>query len=361
MTSEERRLARYERRKAKRNTYTQPTYNEVFTLTNLYKSYKLCVRGVGWKASIQRFKLCAFSELCKLYYQLHNYKWKSKGFYEFNIIERGKKRHIRSVHISERVVQRTLCDNALVPIFRRYLIYDNSATLKGKGIKFSHDRLKVHLLSHIKEYGYNGYILRYDVHDYFGSLSHEILFERANIIQDNSIKQLAFTLVNNFGDIGLGLGSQVSQINAVYYLTNMDNYIVHTLGIKRYARYMDDGYAICKNKEEALLVKDTIIKYSKLLNFTINEKKFTITKLYKGINWLKCFYWINNTGKVLRKPCRDCVKREHRKLKKFITISKELVEVSYNSWKSWLQNCNAWHIIYCMRKYKDKLITPYLS
>ena len=83
MTSEERRLARYERRKAKRNTYTQPNYNEVFTLTNLYKSYRLCVRGVGWKASIQRFKLCAFSELCKLYCQLHNYKWKHESWFSY--------------------------------------------------------------------------------------------------------------------------------------------------------------------------------------------------------------------------------------------------------------------------------------
>lgn len=32
--------------------------------------------------------------------------WKTKGFFAFDLMERGKLRHIRSVHIAERVVQR---------------------------------------------------------------------------------------------------------------------------------------------------------------------------------------------------------------------------------------------------------------
>ena len=119
---------------------------------------------------------------------------------------------------------------------------------------------------------------------------------------------------------------------------------------------MDDGYAICKNKSEANLVLKTLYHYSELLNFELNTKKCTVHKIHKGVNWLKSYYWLTNTGKVLRKPCRDSIRREHRKLKRFSRISRELTEISYNSWKSWLKNCNSYNIIYKMNTYKNKVL-----
>ena len=70
----------------------------------------------GGKASTQRYKANALLNVVDTLDLLRSGKFKSKGFYEFDIIERGKERHIKSVHISERVVQRCLCDYSLVPI-----------------------------------------------------------------------------------------------------------------------------------------------------------------------------------------------------------------------------------------------------
>ena len=41
--------------------------------------------------------------------------YEQKDFYEFKLHERGKTRHIKSMHISDRVVQRSVCDNVFVP------------------------------------------------------------------------------------------------------------------------------------------------------------------------------------------------------------------------------------------------------
>lgn len=54
-------------------------------------------------------------------------------------------RHIRSIHISERVVQRTLCDKVINPTLKPSFIYDNGASTENKGIDFALNRLSCHL------------------------------------------------------------------------------------------------------------------------------------------------------------------------------------------------------------------------
>lgn len=108
-------------------------FETVFSFERLYESYRASVRGVGWKASTQRYKAASLANVTKTHEELIAGRYRSKGFYEFDIVERGKPRHIRSVHISERVVQRCLCDYCLVPMLSRSFIYDNGASLRGKG------------------------------------------------------------------------------------------------------------------------------------------------------------------------------------------------------------------------------------
>lgn len=61
MTSEERREARYRRRKAKRAAKKAAAcsalddFNEVFSYEHLYRSYQKCRRNVAWKASVQKY------------------------------------------------------------------------------------------------------------------------------------------------------------------------------------------------------------------------------------------------------------------------------------------------------------------
>ena len=165
MTSEERREARYQRRAAARRAKRDAAcaehdnYDEVFSYKHLYQSYKCCRRGVSWKASVQKYTANAPLNILHTYNQLAAGKFKSPGFYEFDLYERGKHRHIRSTVISERVVQRCLCDNALVPVLERTFVYDNGASMKNKGYDFAMRRITQHLHEHYRKYGNEGYIL----------------------------------------------------------------------------------------------------------------------------------------------------------------------------------------------------------
>ena len=180
MTSEERKEVRYKRRKERREVKKKKkllSFNELFSYENLYKSYIRCRRNVGWKASTQKYIVQAPLNVYQTRKELMNGKFRSKGFCEFDLFERGKKRKIKSVKIEERIVQRCLCDHALVPVIERSFIYDNGASIKNKGYHFAMNRMIRHLQYHYRKYGTDGYILLFDFSKFFDNVSHDVIKE----------------------------------------------------------------------------------------------------------------------------------------------------------------------------------------
>ena len=182
MTSEERHEARYQRPKAKREARILARskelgdFDEVFSFRHLYLSGKKCCKNVMWKNSTQRFMGTLLLEVSEIRKQLMNETFTGKGFIHFVIMERGKLRHIRSVHITERMVQKCLCDYYLVPLYAPSFVYDNGASLKGKGMDFSLQRMVDQLRHHCRKYGRTGGMLFFDFSQYFDSAPHEPLF-----------------------------------------------------------------------------------------------------------------------------------------------------------------------------------------
>ena len=80
-----------------------------------------------------------------------NYKFKPQSKFIMN--ERGKTRVIKGEQIHDRIVKHALCDEIVNPAIKKYLIYDNGASIKGKGIKFTRDRLLKHLRKFYSMYG----------------------------------------------------------------------------------------------------------------------------------------------------------------------------------------------------------------
>lgn len=357
MNSTERREARYQRRKQKRLEKKQQQYAEcddfdkVFTFDNLYQAYKKCCRGVGWKASTQRYSANALLNVNDTLRLLKEGKYKSRGFYEFDIVERGKPRHIQSVHISERVVQRCLCDNALVPMFGRSFIYDNGACMERKGIDFSARRLACHLQRHYRKHGTGGYALVFDFSKYFDTIRHEPLKQIVDrTFNDSRIAGLVKQFIDDFGDVGLGLGSQISQVSALMYPNALDHYVKEILRVKHYGRYMDDGYLIHESKEYLQKCLAEIRRICSELGITLNAKKTQIVKLSRGVNFLKRRFILTDMGKVIIKPARKGITKMHRKLRTFKRwldegkMSMADIQTSYVSWKGHLKHCNAYTV-----------------
>ena len=181
-------------------------------------------------------------------------------------------------------------------------------------------------------------------------------------MKDEKCKKLYHYLIDCF-DEGLGLGSQVSQISAVLYPNQLDHAMKDRYGYKYYARYMDDGYVIVNNKEEAKLCQKRIIEECKKLNIIINPKKFKIHKIDRCFVWLKKRIFVTDTGKVIIRPSKNAVTRERRRLKKFAKkleqgkIPYKDIERSYMSWRGdIIKNYKCvYHIIHNMDKLYNKL------
>lgn len=261
MTSEERREARYQRRKAKRDearlrrSKECGDFDEVFSFRHLYLSGKKCCKGVYWKNSTQRYIGNIIPIIAKTHRELQNGTFKHRGFHAFTIMERGKKRYIRSVHITERAVQKCLCDYCLVPIYSACFIYDNSASLKHRGM--------------------------------------------------------------DFGSVGLGLDSQVSQTNALMLPNMIDHYFKEVCRIKAYERYMDDGVAINPDIDDLYLCMDGLKIICEKCGLELNLKKTRVIPLRDYYRWLKTRFIITPTGKVVRKMNKDSTKIVRHKLRAF--------------------------------------------
>ncbi len=363
MTSEERHAARDKRRRLKRaekraaKLAEYDNFSRVADYNSLYKAYIDARKGVRWKASVQRYGMDLGRNLCILHNRLIKGEDVRKGFIPFDLMERGKLRHIQSVHFSERIPQKSLSQNALIPILGDSLIYDNGASRKGMGISHGINRITRHLTEYHRKYGNDGYILQIDLKDYFASIPHgplkEMIKEKIN---DPKIIDLTYSFIDAFAEdkykrakgtaitrnecaVGLGLGSEICQICAVAYPDRIDHFIKENERCRWYARYNDDSYVIHPSKEYLSELLNTIRAKYEEIGIRLNERKTRIVKLSKGFTFLKTKFILTKTGKVIKRLCRRSVVTMRRKLKSFSKFVEEgLMSTSqvYDSFQSWV-------------------------
>lgn len=318
------------------------TFDEAMSYRHLRIAAKDCSRGVTWKPSVQMFEINALQWTAFLHKALMDHSYKSKGFYEFWLLERGKMRYIRSVHISERCVQKCANNYGVKPLVEPRLIYDNGASRKGKGTEFAIKRLRQHLATHYRKYRRQGGILTMDFHDYFNSVPHERLYELLRkLIDDDVLYCLVRYFIACFGDKGLGLGSELSQISAILYPDMLDHYIKEKLRIKGYARYMDDSYVIHHDLEYLKQCQKDIEEIVVSIGLELNPKT-KITPFEGGsFVFLKRRFSITESGKILTRLQRcNITKRRRimRKQKKKLDAgeaSMDSIRQSYQSWRGY--------------------------
>lgn len=316
------------------------------TVDRLLESYKLVTAGCRWKSAVQRFGHDKLSLCVQLYDDIMNDRYKTLPPQKFVIFERGKKRVISNLVMRDKVLQRFLCDYCLVPYLDRFFIYDNSASRKGKGVHFARERVKSFMRRYYQKYGQNGYVLQIDFSKYFDTIDHETLI---NILNKYIPAEPIFDDILNMngGLKGLDLGSQVSQIAGILYLSSLDDFIKIVNGCKYYHRYMDDLIIIHNSKDYLREMLQKIQEYIKPLKLTLNGKKVFITKIRHFI-FLKTHFYLSESGSITTTPVKSTLQRHRQKIKRMkykLPYHKNLL--NYKSWRGNLQASftNTYHAI----------------
>lgn len=230
----------------------------------------------------------------------------------------------------DKTVNHLLCDEILSPEIAPFLIYDNGASQKNKGVAFSRKRLEVHLHKYYREYKSNdGYILLMDFSGYYSSIPHKkCLYVINNLLKnvDNENRAMTMWILQNIFQIfkierqdekGVNIGSQPSQNIGISYPSRIDNYIKIVKGCKYYGRYTDDSYIIHNSKEFLNEVLKGVINISNKLGLVINPKKTHIAKISQTFTFLQIRYSVTETGRIIRRISPKAITRERRKLKAY--------------------------------------------
>lgn len=337
-----RRKGRYERRKAKREEHKLARSNEVggltdvFTYTDMYKAGKKCCNGVRWKNSTQRFEMHLFSGTARRRRLLLEQKWTPCAYVHFTISERGKTRPIDAPRIQDRQIHKVFTQKVLLPLYLPSMIYNNGASLPGKGFEFSKRELREDLHWHFRHYGREGYVILLDFRQFFPSVSHEEIFKRhKEFLHNPELLALGDAIVNTVpGGLGLPLGVEPSQAEMIAFPSALDNFIKCQLSIKCAGHYMDDYYIIVPPDRDPKEIMRLVVEKATSLRLTISPSKSRIIPITKPFRYCKAKYTLTETGKVIVNGNRDGVKRARRKIKAFYSKI-ENGEMSYEDlWTS---------------------------
>lgn len=355
---------RYQRRRIqreiKRLIHKQPfdTLTAVTDMNHLRKGARLSRKGVGKKASVQKYFINElYNETVSRNKILHG-KDIREGFIEFDLRERGHDRHIRAMHFRERVIQRVICDFALIPVLTRSLVYDNGASLKGKGIHFAIYRVRDMLRRYFRVHGnFDGFVWLADFSKYFDNISHGEVWKMLDrYFDDDALKTLAWRFVEAFGEKGIGIGSQVSQIIAVSYPNRADHWLKEIAQIGTSCRYMDDTQAVSENRERLITAYENMCALWKTMEIQINAPKSHIIPMRK-FTFLKVRYQCFHSGRAVMKPCKKSfirIRRHLRAFRRFVDAGKMTVQqvlCAYQSWYGYQQHFNCHNALRNMDKY----------
>lgn len=349
---------------------------EIFDGNALFEAYKRAKKGSDWKPQVQRFEMTYLLELSRIQRELQEMTYEFLPSTQFVLNERGKTRVIRGEQIQDRIVKHTLCDEVLNPAVKNFLIYDNGASLVGKGIAFTRKRLLTHLRRYYAQHHSNdGYILLIDFSKYYDNIRHDILMElmKKYVTDEHSLWLLQKTVDRSKVDVSymsddeyencldilfnsllyqeidqrlltgekfmgkhLNIGDQVAQTAGIAYPIPIDNFVKIVKGVKFYGRYMDDSYAIHESKEFLEELLKGIVEIAGNLGITVNLKKTRICKLSDHWRFLQIQYSLTDTGRVIQKINPKRLTAMRRKMKK---LAPKLTEKEFTDFfRSWFKN-----------------------
>ena len=284
-------------------------YEQICTFEVLHKAYLKARKDKRYRNEVLQFTANLEENLYYLLKDLQN-KTYVVGNYKKKYVYEPKKRMILVLPFRDRVVQWAIY-LILYPIYDKKFIFDSYGCREEKGPLKAIKRLQSWKQLVERKAAANGeeyFYFKFDISKYFYRVHHKTIidiFKRT--FKDKDLLWLLEILIENedepFGlprgmsiddctrdemlyDVGMPIGSLLSQLIANVYLNDLDQYVKHDLKIRYYIRYMDDMIIILNSKEELHKLKIKIEKFLyENLHLELNDKS-CIRPIHQGIAFI---------------------------------------------------------------------------
>ena len=201
----------------------------------LASAFHLAARGKRGRGDVEAFRDNLDTEIRRLRQEVLTGSWQPGPMRRFRIHD-PKPRLIHAPCFRDRVLHHAIMGH-VGPVLDRSLVFDTYACREGKGTLAAVQRV----CTHADRYAWFGQI---DVRAYFASIDHAILLEMLEQkFKDPALLALLRRIIDAHQDglgRGLPIGTLASQHLANFYLGGFDRYLLETVGVSGFVRYMDD-------------------------------------------------------------------------------------------------------------------------
>ncbi len=263
-----------------------PSFEEVVSLENLYFSFDKVIRGKRSSVAVCDFIFFKEKIVRELHHELISMRYRV-GKYTNMILWDSKRREIAVPPFRDRVVNFAV-SYKIRQVIEDTFIADTYASIPDRGMHKALDRAQ----GWARRYKW---VLHCDIKKFFDSISHrrlKAILQKFNF--DKRLFWLIHEIINSYwktqsrGDKrGLALGNMSSQIFANLYLGELDKFVIKTLKIPGYVRYMDDFLIFGQERDQMYKIRSKIKDFLfKELSLDLHMGKSQAWQVERGFKFL---------------------------------------------------------------------------
>lgn len=245
------------------------------------------------------------TELADLHAALADGSYRPRPYHTFWVHE-PKPRLIHAPAFRDRVVQHAVY-RLVQPIFDRTFIPESFACRPGKGTHAAADYIQ-HAAGQAPR---DSYFLQLDVRRFYYRIDRGILrglIERK--IKDARLVDLMMRFAEQPEQLGVPIGNLLSQLYALVYLNPLDHFVKRELGVRWYARYVDDAVLIGLTRERARQCREAIVAFLHD-RLRLELSRSTLLPVRRGINFVGFRTWASR--RFVRKHALYAFRRAARR------------------------------------------------
>jgi len=302
-------------------------WDQVCSLENIVLAHRKAKRGKGHYKEVQMVEDDPERYFSKIKRMLED---RSYTVAPYRVMFRKEGRKVREIwklpYYPDRIIHHCLM-NVVEPIWKRELIRDTYAAIRGRGI---HDGVRRIRKALDDDPDGTAYCLKMDVRKFYQNISPEVqkvAFRRK--IKDHNVLWLLDCIADSAP--GVPIGNYPSQPIGNLVLSPIDHWVKEVLGVRYYYRYCDDIVVFGADKVVLHAIRRDVDLALMNMGLTMKGNWQVFPVDVRGIDFLGYRFFRDYT--LVRKSIVQAFKRKYRRRSES-SIS------AYNGWFCWADTHN---------------------